>query len=281
MNERKNKSLVWAWLWVAGVVGYMLWSMLSFTGLYRSLAEMQIARWNKYYEFATLGIPLLALAGPALSWIRREKMAGARVGGVPDKAAAMRSLARTLFVIGVVFALASFATWKYSQSLPDGSEPAEPIDLAAIAQGQIPITKIALKGKVLPDISVTVGEKSRTIDINTTYVGFLPEGAAANEPVRVFVERYIGASANLGTTQAFMPQQTGYLVANGLPPLAILDLKRRGVALASPVYLLRPGSVARREPFYIVASLCGLMGFTTFAVGGIVLFQRRNVIAAR
>ena len=279
MNGRTNRSLLWAWLWILGVVGYMVWSMLSYTGIYRWLADLQIAHWNKYYVFATLGLPLLVLCGPALSWIRRENMARDRVRPAASGGPAANGLARILLLIGLALVLVSFGSWTLSQRLPDGREPAAPLDLAAIERGEIPATKVTLTGRIQPEIAVTVGERSRNIDINTTYVAFRMEGAADKTPVRVFVERGIGASFNLGQTQVFMPEQTGYLIANGLPPLAMADLTRRGVALASPVYLLRPGSTTRREPYYIVAALSGFIGVITAAMAGISRLQKRNARA--
>ena len=99
------------------------------------------------------------------------------------------------------------------------------------------------------------------------YAGFRLEGEDKDAPLRLFVERNAPAPEALTTLQAFLPEQTGYLVENGLPDEALAELRARGVEVASPHWVLKTGDLARREPFYIAAALGGFVGLVCLLVG--------------
>src|SRR5438105_11942594 len=61
--------LVLSWLWLLAVIGYMAWSTFAFEGLYRWLAEWEMAQWGQYYRKWTAMLPILILGMPAFAYL--------------------------------------------------------------------------------------------------------------------------------------------------------------------------------------------------------------------
>lgn len=280
MEYRSNKALVaFCWVWAALVTAYIGWSWLTFSGLYRWLAEFQIEKWGSYYTAMTGFVPWFILAGPAFSYAGKEaRMRRALSPNAPEQVAAgERRTAKWMAIIGVVSILVGFGSYTLSQRVPDGSEPATPLDIAALETAPPPVAKVSIKGEIIPEISSAIAEKSDTIDINTGYVAFVPEGTDPKAPPRFFVQRGLGTTAEVGrVTQAFLPEQTGYLMKDGLPPIVLSDFEKRGIKIASPHYLLDPGSNARRDNYYIVAALGGFLGFILLLTAAVGAIRSRN-----
>ena len=261
MADDRAKLLVGlCWAWVALVAAYMVWGGINHAGLYGWLADLQLERSGSYRQDLTGLIPGFVLAAPALWYIRlRSQIALAlEEPGPAAEARRIGRVARNAAIIGIVCALVAGGAYWLSQREPDGSEDPTPIEFAALAGGDVPRTKVSVRGAVDPDVTTGVEESSRYVDRATLYVGFRPEEGAKDEPLRLFVERYFGDVADARTAQGFMPEQTGYLIENGLPAPALRDLEQRGIRLATPHYVLRTRSEGRRENYYIVAALAGL-----------------------
>lgn len=274
---RHKLFLALSYLWVVVVIGYLIWGAFEYTGLYRWLAEWQIEQWGGYYKKWTAALPGIVLCLPAIAYIgrhtRRRQAAEAN-----DKAAQARTIGRTArwtMLIGVLLLLVGGGAFAISQTLPDGSEPAEPIDAARLAAGQAPATKVRIRGT--DDLAARLQVNRRGADERVVfYAGFRLEGDAKAAPLRLFIERNTPGPEALTTLQAFLPEQTGYLVQDGLPDEAIADLRSRGIALASPHWVLKTGDLARREPYYIAAALGGFIGLVCLLVGFATWLQARR-----
>lgn len=275
-------GLALSWLWIAAVVVYMVWGAVAHAGLYRWLVDLQIARTGAYYEEATAAVPILLLAAPALAYIRRytQKREALLDQGSAAQARRGRGVARAVVLIGVLCLLVAGGAYMLAQGVPDGSEPATAIDALALGSGPVPQGKVMVRGAVVPEATTGVSETSRYIDRNILYVAFRVEGAASGPPHRLFVERYMGDSSGAAVTQGFFPEQDGYLIENGLPPPALADLAARGIKVASPHYVLRPGDDTRRTPYYVVAALGVLIGSICLLVG-LIAFLRAGARAAQ
>jgi hypothetical protein len=277
MNDGRHKLFtVLSWLWLAVVVAYMAWATLAYEGLYRWLAEWQIAQWGGYYRKWTAGLPILVLALPALAWLgHRSRSRQAREA--VDPAAQARSMKRTAFItlaVGLLLCIVGGAAFGLSRGVPDGSETAVPFNLAALDSGPVPRTKVRIEGRLDADASTaltTGGIEDRV----TYYAAFHAETDPKQGPVRLFVERGTQPE-QLNTLQAFLPEQTGYLIENGVPERALDDLRARGVQIARPHYLLKTRDDSLREPYYIVAALGGFIGLVCLLVGLAALFQARR-----
>lgn len=261
MDENRGRLLVGlCWAWVALVAAYMVWGAINHAGLYGWLADLQLEQNGSYRQDLTGLIPGFLLAAPALWYVRlRSQIALAlEEPGPASEARRMARIARNVAVIGVLCAAVAGGAYWLSQQQPDGSEEPTPIEFAALAGGEIPRTRVSIRGAVDPDVTTGVEESSRYVDRATLYVGFRPEQGAKDEPVRLFVERYFGDVRDARTAQGFMTEQTGYLIENGLPAPALRDLEQRGIRSATPHYVLRTRSEGRRENYYIVAALAAL-----------------------
>jgi len=280
MKREGTIRLILSGLWIALVTAYWAWAAISFSGLYRWLAEWQIAQFGGYYERATATLPAILMAAPAIAYLRRrseaaEAEAAAELGSEVAEARRIRRSVWGSAGFGLVAMLIGLGAFLLSQGVPDGSRPAVPFDAAALGSGPIPQDRVAIRGEVDPEASVAIVETSGVTTHNAVYAGFRPEGESAKgAPVRLFIERSTGSSAPT-VSQAFLPEQTGFLVENGLPDTAVREFAARGIALASPHYVLRTSAGARRDIYYVVAGVSGVMGFIFMLVAGIIAIRDR------
>ena len=282
MGDDRAKLLVGlCWAWVALVAAYMAWGAINHAGLYGWLADLQLERWGSYRQDLTAIVPGFVLAVPALWYIRLRSQIALALEE-PGPAAEVRRrgrVARNAAIIGVLCAFVAGGAYLLSQRQPDGSEQPTPLDFAALADGEVPLTRVAIRGVVDPEATTGIEESSRYVDRATLYVGFRPEEGAKEEPLSLFVERSFGDSRDAATAQGFMVEQTGYLMENGLPVPALRDLERRGIRIASPHYVLRTRSEGRRETYYIVAALAALGAVACLLaalIGGLQTWSRRR-----
>jgi hypothetical protein len=279
MDEGRSKALLaLSWLWIALIAGYMAWGVIYEAGLMRWLSVWQLEHWGVYYPERTAFVAGFLLAAPAFWFIRRHAtIARAREGSGPGvEARRMGRSARNAAIAGLVAALVAGGVFLLSQRVPDGSEKAVLYDGARLGSEPAPAGKVRIAGQLepeaRPDYSETGGSNPRVVH----YVGFRPDGVAKSAPLRLFIERTVQGQEQLRTVQAFLPEQTGYLIENGIPPLALRSLEAQGVRLASPHYLLRTRDLARREPYYITAGVAGLLALACLVVAGLQGFQARG-----
>lgn len=274
---RHRLFLILSWLWLIAVVAYMAWATVAYEGLYRWLAEWQIANWGGYYRKWTAALPIVILALPALAYIgHRSRARQAREAG--DPAAQARTIKRTALataILGILLIAAGGGAFMLSRGVPDGSEPAMPFDLARLGNGPAPAAKVRIQGRVDPAAS-TAYARGGVEDSLTYYAAFRADGEAKDGPVRLFIERSSPGPERLDTMQAFLPEQTGYLIENGVPGRALGELRARGVQVASPHYLLETRDGSLREPYYIVAALGGVIGLICLIVALAAWLQGRR-----
>ena len=278
MSEGRHKFyLALSWLWIAVVAGYMIWGAFAYAGLYRWLAELQIEQWGGYYKKWTAALPGVVLCLPAaayLGWRARLRQA-AEANSPAAQARSIGRTARFTMLAGLLGILIGGGAFAISQTLPDGSEPARPLQGAELAGGQAPDSKVRIRGTDDPSARLRIirrGADERTI----FYAGFRLEGEAKDGPLRLFIERNAPGPEALTTLQAFLPEQTGYLVENGLPDEALAQLRARNISVANPHWVMKTGDLARREPYYITAALAGFIGLVCLGVGFAGLLQARR-----
>jgi hypothetical protein len=266
MDERTNRGLLLtlSCVWIALVSGYMIWCVVNHAGLYRWLADLEVAQFGGYYPKWTAILPALLLCSPALWYLRHQAeiaQASQPTGPAAEGARLGRS-ARNLGMIGVLAGVIGVGAYVYAQTLPDGSEEAIPFNVSVLGTGApVPTHKVRITGEVDPDATTGVTESDGAVDNATLYAGFRADGAggAKDAPLTLFVERRMGGSADAATLQGFLPDQEGYLVENGLPTLALRDLETRNVRINTPHYVLRVGDRSGRDPYYVGAALGGLI----------------------
>ena len=155
-----------------------------------------------------------------------------------------------------------------------------PFDAARLGSVPTPAGKVAIRGEADPAVTTGTTETGRINTSAVLYAGFRPDGEAKGAPIRLFIERDFGDSAVAATGQFFLPEQTGYLVEDGLPALALHDFAARGIQVARPNYVLRTEVLSQREVYYVVAGLGGFFGLLFLGMaGGLAL--RARLVAAR
>lgn len=283
MNKSGSVRLIVSGLWVALVAGYWGWAAITYSGLYRWLAEWQVAHMGGYYERGTAILPALLMSGPALVYLRRraenaQAEAAAQLGAEVAEGRRLRRSVWGTAAFGLAAILVGGGAFLLSQSVPDGSGPATPFDAATLGSAPLPSDLVAIRGDVDSNASVALTETRSGSSRGVVYAGFHPEGENAKEaPVRLFIERSTGSGAPT-MSQGFLPEQTGFLVENGLPDAAVRDLEARGIRLASPHYVLRTSAGARRDTYYVVAAVAGFLGFVCLLVAGIMAIQGRALL---
>ena len=268
--------LILSWLWLLAVGAYLTWSLIAFEGLYRWLAEWQMAHWGQYYRKWTAVLPFLILALPALAYLGRRSRArhAQAASSVAAQAGIIRRNARITLVIGIIGVVIAGTAFALSQGQPDGTEPAERFEFVRLGSGPVPQTKVRIEGRLDPAASTGLA-RGGVEDTLTYYAAFRAGDEAKGAPVRLFIERGT-RPAELNTLQGFMPEQTGYLVENGVPERALAELRQRGVAVANPHYLLKTRAGSFRDPYYITAALSGFIGLICLIIGAAGLLQARR-----
>jgi hypothetical protein len=284
MKREGSIWLVVSILWVALVSGYWLWAAITFSGLYRWLAEWQSVQFGGYYERATAILPALLTAAPAIIHLQRRAAVAqaemeADVGPAVAEGRRLKRQVKWSAIFGVVCMLVGASAFLLSLSVPDGSGPAAPFDAATLGSVPVPQGWVSIRGEVDPEASVSVVETRAINTRNAVYAGFHPDGESGGKgaPIRLIVERATGGSAPT-VGQGFLPEQTGFLVENGLPEQALREFAARGIPLASPHYVLRTSPGAQRDNYYIVAALAGFFGFVCVLVAGMMAFQGRALL---
>lgn len=279
MEQGHNKALILvSALWIAAVSAYMGWGAINHSGLYRWLADLQIAQSGGYYPRWTGILPALLLSAPAIWVLRRAAERGEdeqAAAGPAGEGQRLAKGARNMGISGVVVGIAAIGAFIFAQSLPDGSEPAQPFNLSALGGGgPVPSHKISIRGTVDEEGTTGVTESGQGSERNVMYAGFRPDDAPKDAPLSLFVERNMGGNATV--LQGFLPEQEGYLVENGLPALALADLEARGVRIARPHYLLRPPGDGPRTPFYAAAAVGGLLAIFLLIVAVVAALRARG-----
>ncbi|MBA3942543.1 MAG: hypothetical protein C0520_15155 [Sphingopyxis sp.] len=258
----------WAW-----------WEYSHYSGLYRRLAEWQIARWGSYERIWTGLLPALILAAPALSVLRRrEQEQQMALADGADPAPFLRNVRRGMLVLGVLSALVAGGAYVYSQQLPHPSDPPVEVNLAALGPAAPPTGSAMLTG-ALPDtaralrLDEAFRSRSADIDHQTIYVPVVAEGAAKDAPVRFFIDRASYAftdSEEAPRTNIFLADHMrGVLVENGLPAEVVAAFAEKELTVAEPHYLLTTNSVGGRQTWYVVAALGGFIAFILFLLSAI------------
>lgn len=274
--------------WLALVAGWAWWEYSHFSGLYRWLAEWQIAKWGGYEQVWTALVPAFILAIPAFRVLReRELRNQASLIAGDDPVPILHRVRTGMLVCGVILALVAGGSYLYSQTLPDPSDPPTTVDLAALG-GAAPPTGSAIFARAVPDtdraLQMDEAFRSRSADIDhqTLYVPVVAEGAAKGAPVRFFIDRASYAFADSGEaprTNIFLADHMqGVLVENGLPADVVAAFEKQGVATASPHYLMTTNSVGGRQTYYIVTALGGFIAVILFLLAAI---QSASIARAR
>jgi uncharacterized membrane protein len=274
------------WLWIAATAAYFGWEYTNFTGLYRWLADQQIAVFGKYALHLTALLPFLVVSAPAFSIIaaqhrRRRQSGAAGAAGISEYEKA-RSSARILFLLAPVcfaIALGAFLVGQ-GETVPDG-DPVR-LDLSISGDATPPSGRVTLVGDVLVDkglTTLTTGRFGQTVE--NFYAPVIGRGRRSDAaPFHFFVKRSTSRSTgDAPLRQMFLGQETGILIRDGLPSDVEAMLVRAGAKPAEPYWLLTNAS-ARSDTYYAVAGVSGVIG-TILLLGSAAGLVRARIRARR
>jgi hypothetical protein len=274
--DRRALMVTLSWLWLVLLILYLVWGGIVQAGLYYWVGTLEVDRFGTYDPKLTGIVPGLLLALPALWVLGAETRRLAR----HDPARHSRRTAIVMIGLGIVALAIAVACFVAAQRLPNGAQPALPFDAASLGRGPPPADMISLAGRVDENAQVSISEGSRGSSATTSYAGFRAAGESdKGAPFRIFVERRVRnrsgpALPYVGT------EESGYLVENGLPPLMLYALRRRNIPVANPHYLLRTGSGALRDPYYVGTAL-GIFFFSVLtAIGTLLLILPKRAPGA-
>lgn len=281
--KSKSSTMILCWLWIAVVAAYMIWGWTQYSGLFKWLAELQTARFGKYFPAMTAMIPGFVMAGSALSWLGKQSRAAiAGQDGPFDLVANARRNARIALVLAPVCALIAAGAYLLSTRLPDDNGLPARVDIAALGDAAPPLGHVTLIGMIDTDRATGMTEDKKAQTDESFYVPVMAKTADGRidtgMPVRFFIERethlYAGEAQ---TQQAFIGDQSGMLVENGLPG-ELLDLyAKNGVTLAEPHYLLVSSAEDVATPYYVVAALGGFFAIILLIIGPIMVASARKM----
>lgn len=285
MNDehgRTRPSQVRFWLaigWLLLVAGWAWWEYSNFSGLYRWLADWQIARWGGYERLWTALVPAVILAIPAFRVLREHELLNqASLIAGDDPVPVLSRVRAGMLLCGAILALVAAGAYVSAQQLPDPSDPPVTVDLAALGAAAPPTGSAIFAGAV-PDtdraLQMDEAFRSRSADIDhqTLYVPVVAKDAAKDAPVRFLIDRASYAftdSQEAPRTNIFLADHMqGVLVENGLPADIVAAFERQGVTIAKPHYLMTTNSVGGRQNHYIVAALAGFTAFILFLLSAV------------
>lgn len=270
MKRISPQLLVLSWVWIAACAAYVAFGYATYSGLYRWLAELQVSIFGKYAIVLTGVVPVLILAAPALTVLRRDYLARQTAVRESQATSTVRAQKTALLLIalsapcfilsGVTFLIGQ------SKAVPAGNPV--PVDLRTLETAGPPEGRVTLQGSVLVDRGVTTITESSWQTSENFYAPIVASAQAANSGgYRVFVKRSTVRSKNQpAMRQMFIGTETGVLIRGGLPAEARAILAQQGVRVADPHWVLSPPT-ATNDNYYAAAAAAGLIGVILLAGG--------------
>ena len=232
----------------------------TYSGLFRWLAELQLALFGSYYLIITLLFSLLAFLIPMgivgsyvedAGWLSDETP-----HGDPERFNVPAGiLTLTVMALGV--------GWFTNQRIPSG-DPVE-ITLGEIRSGRPIPGHVSVQGFARPDLTIRIGG-----DSSANYTALVPADFVEGDAVVVYVENQPRDKAALANER-----HQGVLIANGLPGLAREGFKSTDAPPAKPHYLLCYSTAMQGLELLptIMFSIGGLLGLVSVVMFYLALRQ--------
>jgi hypothetical protein len=258
-------ALTVVWTPVASIYTFYAW--ITYTGLYRWLAEWHMEGTGRYSPTETLFDLLGLLIGPPVAVILLLN----KLGVLPDEPAAQRTTvpaakapvspaaavparcARTLerTVIGILVALAAIAVGSGSIWYEQSQEPTSYESVNLDDRRAPRSSNVELTGTVRADLIIEFEEEHEKY----TYVPLTSADWRKGQPITYFVMLHYAAEPE--TLPATMTQK-GLLNRNDLPGAVAAAFEKHGYVLASPTLVLDVGASSSDQYIYIALGSASL-----------------------
>lgn len=277
MNKTTAATIVRAYLVLLCI--YALYQAYSYTGIYRWLAEWQLAQSGSYNLRFTVAASILLPAVPVclVAEIFRVPYRTGWRRSDPSKGGPTTHL-KWIAIFGVLalaVAASSFVlgSWK-------SAEPAviETVDLPADKPPQS--NHVRMSGLARTDMIVTLdGPRGRKFYLPLTASNWKRSDAIVYF-LQTNVDAYLmpdGHTLSLdANTPPFRITVAGVLVPNDLPGPVAEIYRKRNLALASPPMVLELSAGADLTPYWVVAGVGTLLGLVCLFVAGLGVVQQRR-----
>ena len=272
--------ITWTIMLAACALGTYWW--LSYSGLYRLLAELQLRQWQSYYPSYTGVIVIVLSLMPAalllqiVGAIRERERSPEEAAALAETIAARRNLVHfwlehrrgRLTGLGVTLSLLGAGVYLAGTGLLAGKRV--PVDAGALEHGEHPAGRYAeLSGRLLADDAVSVTEGSRSTGAKT-YVPVVSPEWRDDQPVRAYLQIDV-AAPSLNADDLATGHYEGMLTANSLPGVVISSLAARGRPATGRYWVLEyretPAKKIELGTFmFAAAGICGLITAIGWAI---------------
>jgi len=280
------------WLIVSPLIAVGAYWWVTYAGLYRLLAEMQLSSFQQYYPTYTGIFTIILCLIPAVVAIQfigsqreRERSpadAAAQIASYAERRARhsnwIQSHRRRFTGLIVTVMLAGVGTYFTGIGLLAGDRVA--VDAGALEHGEQPAGRWAeLAGRLVPDDAVSVQEgRSHTTHV---YVPVVSPEWRAGQPVRVYLRTYDTWLERYADDLA-SGHHEGMLAANDLPGVAISSLAEQGHPAPDRYWVLEYGETPKSKLGLGQAMFggAGVAGLLT-ALGWLIAARRERAVARR
>ena len=258
---------------------FALYQIYSYTGIYKWLAEWQLAQFHSYnVRFTLVGTILLPAIPVCLAAeifgipYRSGWRAGAAPGGRPT------SYALWMAVIGVLALVVAVGAFALGYQKSQEAVVTETVDLALAKQppqsDHVRMTAIARTDMVVRLKERTGGQK--------VYVPLTAPNWKRTDTITYFFQTGIDVYTTPAGQELFLDAKTppfrmtqvGVLVPDDLPGPVAESYRKRNLTLASPPMVLETAPGADLARYWVVAGVGGLLGFIFLLVAGLAKIQR-------
>ena len=282
--------LSWTIMLSACALGTYWW--LTYSGLYRALAEVQLRHWDSYYPSHTGVVVLFLCLMPAaivlqiIGGVRERERSPEEAAALTEAIAARPSRLRfwlehrrgRLTGLGVTLGLLGAGVYLAGTGLLAGKRVV--VDAGALEHGERPAGSYAeLAGRLLTDDAVSVTEGSRSTGAKT-YVPVVSPEWRDDQPVRAYLQMDAAAPSRYADDLATAHYE-GMLTANSLPGLVVSTLAERGRPATGRYWVLeyRETPAKKIELAYFVFVGAGICGAIT-AIGWAIAARRERASEA-
>jgi hypothetical protein len=257
------------------VFGYPMYGWMTYSGLYRWLAEFELAHFGSYYAGYTFmaaffmllfgGMLVVAAADRALRLARGEPARIAVPRAPAPQVAKPQIGTRGLVIVAlvgiVVGTVAGLLGYRKSQE----TYAFEPLNLA---DGNQPRSShVELTATAAPSMQIQYIEKTTGETRTTVFIPLLPPQWHQGVPIVYFLRPhsayYVGPNGTFPLSEesrAFHIQQQGVLMRNDIPGVVTTAYEKRGIKLGTPPIVLDTDTRADLDVYWIIAIMAGLMG---------------------
>jgi hypothetical protein len=256
---------------------YALYEIYSYTGIYKWLAEWQLAQFHSYnVRFTLVGTILL----PAIPVCLTAEIFGIpyRTGWRANTASGGRSTSYALWmaVIGVLALAVGAGAFAYQKS--QEVVVTETVDLA-LAKPPPQSDHVRMTAIAHTDMIVKLEQRSGGIKV---YVPLTAPNWKRSDPITYFlqtnIDAYVGPGGQIFSldpkTPPFRMTQVGVLVPDDLPGPVAESYRKRNLTLASSPMVLETAPGADLARYWVVAGVSGLLGFIFLLVAGLARIQQ-------